>query len=264
MYVLLIILSLIIYLFYIWRNNCLYEHQSNHSSFDDSITIDNIHSKFKKIHFNIPHSHPSCKNPSKLSIDKLYNCCAKYTIAKGDNTKLLCEKIDWDKIRKDDLYRDINNNKKSMEEEEPEDPMKYAYRRIIHNTGRYKEPVYYDPDTNYYNILQSNKLKPVKTIDKVLNWTDIFSKKYKSEQLNRESEYKILKEMEDNGELDNDENEKDINVVKGEDINTNCWYNTMFNNKIINNSCSKRNTRLKEINNVNNNVKIENNENYFL
>ena len=185
MYVLLIILSLIIYLFYICINNCSdvnYEHQTNHTS---------------------------------------------------------------------------------KSSEESEDPMKYAYRRIIHNTGKYKEPVYYDPDTNYYNILQSYKLKPVKTNDKILNWTDILSNKYKSEQLNRENEFKILKEMENNGELDDDIKEESNgeldDVVKGEDINTkntlntNCWYNTMFNNKIINNSCSKRNKRLKEINNVNEN-----------
>jgi len=178
MYVLLIILSLIIYLFYIWRNDCLdlnYEHQTNKEEEED-------------------------------------------------------------------------------EDEESEDPMKYAYRRIIHNTGRYKEPVYYDPDTNYYNILQSNKLKPVKTIDKILNWKDIFSKNSKGEQLNRDNEYNILKEVEDNGELDDEKDEKgekseDINTKKS--LNTNCWYNTMFNNKIINNSCSKRNTRLKEINNYN-------------
>ena len=137
-------------------------------------------------------------------------------------------------------------------EEEHEDPMKYAYRRVIHGVGQYEPVKYYDPVSNYYNLLNVNKIPIVKTTDKLLNWEDIFYKKERTESMNRHKELEVLKDMEARGELDDDpkvDKNKNINKHKNKktdkmdyidtsnsNLNTNCWYNTMFNNNIIFNS----------------------------
>ena len=142
------------------------------------------------------------------------------------------------------------NNKhptEEEEEEEHEDPMKYAYRRIVHGEGRYEPVKYYDPDSNYYNLLNAKKIPIAKTTDKLLNWEDIFYKKERAESLNRQKELEILKDMEARGELDSsnttdtgqDKKKMDYIDTSNSKLNTNCWYNTMFNNNIIlNSSCN--------------------------
>jgi hypothetical protein len=139
-------------------------------------------------------------------------------------------------------------SKNNHPEEEHEDPMKYAYRRIIHDEGRYEPVKYYDPMSNYYNLLNANKIPFVKTTDRILNWEDIFYKKERGESMNRQKELEILQNMETRGELENDtkdleQDTKNIGKMDYIDtsnskLNTNCWYNTMFNNNITLNSCS--------------------------
>jgi len=132
------------------------------------------------------------------------------------------------------------NNHPEEEEEEEEDPMKYAYRRIIHDEGRYKPVKYYDPKSNYYNLLKANKIPFVKTTDRILNWEEIFYKKERTESMNRQKELEILKDVNDREEPEvpsqdtkyKNKNEIDYIDTSNSKLTTNCWYNTMFNNNI--------------------------------
>ena len=125
----------------------------------------------------------------------------------------------------------MSKNNKYPEEEYL---IKCADRRIIYEEGRYKPVKYYDPISNYYNLLNANKIPFVKTTDRILNWEDIFYKKERTESMNRQKELEILKDMKEREEPDvPSQDNMDYIDTSNSKLNTSCWYNTMFNNNII-------------------------------
>ena len=130
-------------------------------------------------------------------------------------------------------------------------PQRFEYRREIHQTGNYEKSIYQDPNSNYFNLLNINKRKIPKTTDKLLDWGKIFQNKQRNENENRKRELEILREMENKGELDDDDDDDDngntiaqvdkdnITNMNNNKLNTNCWYNSMFEDKVILNNYNR-------------------------
>jgi hypothetical protein len=102
-----------------------------------------------------------------------------------------------------------------FEEEENED---YSYRRVIHYQGKYKEPQYYDSESNYYNILTTNNKPMYKTNDKLINWGNLENNLVEKQKL-----FDLDNRLYDNDNDNNDNDNNDNNDNLKDNYMNACW-----------------------------------------